>query len=331
MEATVGDVSGNVAQAFELVERAARAGAKYIALPEFFTTQIIVDDRVHRCALPTDNAVVKTLAELARRHDAVIGGSFLEFDNGDVFNTYTLVMPNGTIHRHRKDLPTMAECAYYVGGNDRGLVDAGDLAFGIAVCWETVRAGTVRRLAGACDLIMSGSHWWSAPEWRLLRPYWRHHARLNASFMHRTPGRFARLVGAPMLHGSHCGVLKGRFAVTSRLSLPVQTHLVGEAQIVDASGAILARRTKEEGAGHILAEIEIGRVPVTSHPPRGFWLERLPPLVRAMWTIQNSVGRQIYKRARKNGRIVPLTNLRIEVPHRSLRERNTLREGSTVS
>lgn len=309
MEASLADIESNVAQACDLVDRAARAGAKYIALPEFFTTSIAVDDRLHRCALPRDNFAVRALVKLARSHGAVIGGSYLEFDEGHVFNSYTLIQPDGTVRRHRKDRPTMAEAAYYIGGVDRGLFRTDDAMIGVAVCWETIRGATVARLAGACDLVMSGSHWWSAPEWRFLATYWRYQAKLNASLMYRTPGRFARLVGAPLLHGSHCGALAGQYAITPGFRIPMRTHLVGEAQIVDASGVIVARRTKEEGAGHISADIQLARTraaPLSSYP---FWLERLPVIMRLMWTTQNYVCRKIYDRAVRAGSVVPMADI----------------------
>tara|TARA_R110002124_G_scaffold133955_6_gene296576 strand:- start:1565 stop:2551 length:987 start_codon:yes stop_codon:yes gene_type:complete len=303
MEARLADVSGNIAQACDLADRAARAGARYIALPEFFTTQIALDDRLHGCALPFDNSATRALKALAIANGAVIGGSFLEYDAGDVFNTYVLFTPEGVVHTHLKDLPTMAECAYYLGGNDRGLADLGDQTVGIAVCWETIRSATVRRLRGACDVIMSGSHWWSSPEWIVPSPYLRYHARLNADLMYRTPGRFARMVGAPMLHGAHCGSLVGRYAITPRFSLDMKTHLVGEAQIVNASGEIVARRMRDEGAGIVYADIVIGRTKPADVPPERFWLEPLPPLIRLMWTTQNQVCRKVYERARREGRI----------------------------
>lgn len=305
MEARLGDINGNIAQACDLVERAVRGGAQYIALPEFFTTPIVLDESLHACGLErNDNRAVDAMRELACSHDVTVGGSFLEFDNGDLFNTYVLCRPDGTLHRHRKDLPTMVECAYYVGGDDEGLVEVSDCSIGIAVCWEIIRAATVNRLRGRCDLIMSGSHWWSAPDWRLFGAYLRRHARLNAEHMLRAPGRFARMVGAPMLHGAHCGQLEGRYALTSRLSAPMRTHLVGEAQIVDAGGAILARRGKEDGASVALADVRLGPT-ATPAPPQRFWLEPLPLLVRAMWVAQNHVCRQIYRRAREQGKIKP--------------------------
>jgi predicted amidohydrolase len=305
MEARLADIPANLAQAFDLAERALRAGAQYVALPEFFTTPVVLDERIHGCALPADNAARDALTALARQYGATLGGSYLEYEGGDVYNSYILACPDGAVHRHRKDLPTMAERAFYIGGGDRGLVELAVHSVGIAVCWETIRSATVRRLRGACDLVMSGSHWWSAPEWRFARRYLARHARLNADHMYRAPGRFARLVGAPLLHAAHAGRLTGRYALTPRHSVPMSTHLAGETQIVDVNGRILARRTAAEGAGVVEARVVIGRSPPPEPPPMRFWLEPLPPFVRLMWATQNRVCAAIYREARTRGAIVP--------------------------
>lgn len=303
METRLADIAGNVAQAADLAERALKAGAQIVALPEFFTTQIVLDERLFGCSLPSDNEALTMMQSLAMSHDAMVGGSYLEFDDGDVYNSYMLVGPDGSMSKHRKDLPTMAESAFYIGGSDDGLAACNDLDVGIAVCWETIRSASAKRLRAKCDLVMSGSHWWSAPEWGFARHYFGYHARLNADLMFRAPGRFAAMVGAPLLHGAHCGRLEGRYALTPRWSVPVSTHLVGETQIVDASGTIRARRTADEGAGFVLADIVTGKRPPGIEIPDSFWLENLPPLVRMMWTTQNRVCRSIYERAKREGKL----------------------------
>jgi predicted amidohydrolase len=314
MEAKLSDVPGNIAQAADLAENALRAGAEVVALPEFFTTQVVLDERLFCCALLPENDALRMMQSLALAYGAIIGGSYLEFDDGDVYNSYVLVSPDGSVSKHRKDLPTMAENAYYIGGDDDGLVKCSDLDVGIAVCWETIRSVSANRLRGKCELIMSGSHWWSAPEWRFARSYFAHHARLNADQMLRAPGRFASMVGAPMLHGAHCGVLEGRYAFSPRWSVPMRTHLVGETQIVDASGTIIARKGADEGAGFIVADIVTGAQRPRIEVPDSFWLENLPPLIRAMWATQNAVGQSIYIQAKKAGRIRPFGSGAVREP-----------------
>ncbi|MBL0923999.1 MAG: carbon-nitrogen hydrolase family protein [Sphingomonadaceae bacterium] len=304
MEARLADLPYNIGQAGDEAERALRDGARMVALPEFFTTSIVYDERLYECSLPPDNPALDMMKALAARYEAMIGGSYLELRDGDVFNTYVLVDRDGRIYRHDKDQPTMVENAFYVGGNDVGLAETEFGNVGMAVCWETIRTRTLHRLAGKTDLLMTGSHWWSEPGWRLGRPIWEWLHNYNSGLMQRTPGLFARLVGAPNLHAAHCGNVEGQIQLTSRKRVATRTRLMGETQITDASGRILARRGADEGAGFIATEIEPGRAPFAL-PPNRFWIDRLPFLFRMFWAHQNAVGRKAYARAKADDRIKP--------------------------
>ncbi|MCC6201261.1 MAG: carbon-nitrogen hydrolase family protein [Moraxellaceae bacterium] len=307
MEARVADIYYNISQAGDLAEEALKAGARIVALPEFFTTQIVLDDRLFSASLnKKNNPALEMLKNLSSRYEATIGGSYLEHDelSGDVFNTYTLIEPNGTVHRHKKDIPTMAENAFYLGGSDAGLLNTEHAAIGAAVCWETIRSATVKRLAGKCDLLMTGSHWWGSPGWPILKKRQRSGDQLNTDHMFRAPGRFARLIGAPNLHAAHTGMINGRYALTPSLSTKFNSQLQGETQITDAMGNILARRKACEGPGVIFADITIGRIP-PAPLPKGFWLESLPLDLRLIWQQQNRVCKKIYARAKRNGEIKP--------------------------
>ena len=75
LEAVPADVDANLAATERLVEQAAAAGAKTIALPEFFTTGIGFLPELAEAALPPDGKATELLLGLARRHGAMIGGS----------------------------------------------------------------------------------------------------------------------------------------------------------------------------------------------------------------------------------------------------------------
>lgn len=313
MQARLADVPYNIAQAGDLAEQALRNGARIVALPEFFTTQIVYDERLWRCSLPPENPALDMLRALSRRYEATLGGSYLEYRDGDVYNTYVLVEYDGTVHRHDKDQPTMVENAYYVGGQDAGVAETALGRIGLAVCWETIRTRTVARLAGKVDLLMTGSHWWSEPGWRHPAPLWRWLHRYNEALMARTPALFARMVGAPSLHAAHCGPIEGGFLLTSRRAVRSSSRLMGETQIVDRAGALLARRRAEEGPGLAAARLTLGRAAPEPAPPR-FWIDRLPAPFRMLWSHQNAVARRAYARARAEGRLSPFDFSRNEGP-----------------
>lgn len=303
VEARLAEVDWNIAHAESLAREAIEAGARIVALPEFFTTSIVYDERLFACSLPPENAAVEMMVGLAKAHDVWIGGSYLEMRDGDVYNTYVLAEPDGTLHRHDKDLPTMVENSFYTGGSDDGLFETGLGPVGAAVCWETIRTQTVRRLRSKVGLLMTGSHWWSEPGWALGRKRWARMHEDNRALMRATPGIFARLIGAPSLHGAHASVLEGRMLMWPGpgMTAPVRTQLMGETQIVDAEGTIVARRGYEEGAGIVTGEIELGAQEPADPIPERFWIPGLDVMYRTMWNHQNMCGKAAYRRAKRKG------------------------------
>mgnify|MGYP005838178143 CR=1 FL=1 len=305
MDARVADISYNLAQAERLIDEAGRGGAQIIAIPEFFTTAIVYDERLFHCSLPPDNPALSMLKAKAARYGAMIGGSYLEMRDGDVYNTYTLVEPDGTVHRHDKDLPTMVENAFYTGGNDTGLIATELGNIGAAVCWEMIRTQTARRLVGQTDLLMTGSHWWSGPGWRFTGKIEEDLNSGNARMMHKTPGMLAAYVGAPLLHAGHSGFLEGGFLTVpgTRLTVRTRTQLTGETQIIDRDGTLVARRGFDQGAGIVSGDISIGRTEPRLAIPERFWTPPKLGIARLLWWQQNACGKRVYKWAKRTGRL----------------------------
>ncbi|MEQ9519718.1 MAG: carbon-nitrogen hydrolase family protein [Parvibaculum sp.] len=305
MEARVADIPYNLAHAERLIDEAAAKGARIIAIPEFFTTRIVYDERLFACSLPPENPALDLLKAKAARYSAHIGGSYLEMRDGDVYNTYVLVEPDGTVHRHNKDLPTMVENAFYVGGSDDGLIETSLGTIGAAVCWEMIRTQTPKRLRGKVDLLMTGSHWWSGPGWRVTQSLEQDLDAGNRRMMHKTPGFLASLIGAPLLHAGHTGLLEGEFLVLpgTRLTVPTRTELTGETQIIDRTGTLVAHRKAQAGAGVIHADIEVSRSDPRMDIPDRFWTPPKLGIAGLLWHHQNAAGKHAYKWAKRNGRL----------------------------
>ena len=120
LEAALGDVAANLERLEKLVDEAAAKGARLIALPEFCTSRLPFDGAAHAAVLPPDNPALALLKRLAARHRCWLGGSMLVAEGGEVYNRYHFVEPEGRVHRHDKDLPTMWENAFYGPGRDDG-------------------------------------------------------------------------------------------------------------------------------------------------------------------------------------------------------------------
>ncbi|HEV7892684.1 MAG TPA: carbon-nitrogen hydrolase family protein [Pyrinomonadaceae bacterium] len=290
LQPVIGDIDANLAACERLAERAAAEGAEWIVLPEFFTTGVgFFPELAHR-SLPPDGIATKLLLSLARRHGAIVGGSFLCRDaDGHVRNAFFLATPEGIAGRHDKDIPTMWENCFYVGGADDGLIEAGGLTAGVALCLEFNRTRTLKRLRGKADIVVGGSFKWGAPAWMPFRGH------LQASIERYTDWapRFARLVGCPVVEATHCGRIRCK---TPMLPLAYETSLGGGASVCDAEGNVLARRDACEGAGVVVADVEAVRVEPDELMPQGFWIQELDPLSKAGWHVQARHGRRWYRR-----------------------------------
>ena len=76
---------------------------------------------------------------------------------------------------------------------------------------------------------------------------------------------------------------------------PYRSRFLGETQIVDGHGNILARRPYQDGEGVVLADIEPGQVAGSREPiPEGFWIPDHPESVIQAWERQNEFGRNYY-------------------------------------
>ncbi len=314
MRGRVADIAYNLDHIRELLDEAVRYQPDVIALPEFFTTPIVEDQRLWQCALPANNPALDLLREYAIDHKALIGGSYLEKRGDAVFNCYTLVRPNGEVSRHDKDFPTMIENAYYQGGSDDGRHDTDLGRVGTAVCWETIRTQTVKRLSGKIDFLMTGTHWWSTPDnWVIGRGFMRQMDQLNRHYIHEAPSTLSRLLGCANIHAAHCGKLSGRIPVLPKglLSAPFNSYLTGETQLIDNQGNCIARLSAEDGTGVLHADLDLTPTTPSLDCPERFWIPPLAARFRFFWWQQNLCGKSLYRQAQRQGKIQEANNSRL--------------------
>ncbi|MGB7587986.1 MAG: carbon-nitrogen hydrolase family protein [Solirubrobacterales bacterium] len=295
LEVELGNIERNLDECERLAGEAARQGAELVALPEFFTTGAAFVPELAGAALPPDGPATAMLRRVAAAEGIWLGGSFLcRDDDGEVRNAFFLAGPDGRLHgRHDKDLPTMWENAFYIGGADDGLIDAGSFTVGAAVCWEFMRSATARRLAGRVDVVVGGSNWWSVPAWTPRR-LTRRMEEANARTAARAPAAFAPLVGAPVVHAAISGEIRCRMPEIP--IVPYTGRFEGGALIAAADGRVLTLRRAEEGSGVAIADIEVGRVPPTGSIPNRYWLHRRGLLPAIVWNTQRLHGRRWYRR-----------------------------------
>lgn len=298
----LGAVEQNLARVEELVRDAHRAHApKVVVVPEAFSSPNVYDDRMRGVVRPVDGEPFQLLARLSRELDCVVTGGFLAKRGDDAYGTYVMAEPDGSAHLHDKDTPTAWENHYYRGGDDDGRVrsEALGLEVGLVSGWEWIRFRTSKRLRGV-DLVLGGMCWPSFPDnWGPLGRWTRREHLVWRQACRELPRQVARLVGAPAVHASHVGPITGHTPVATKLAW--RTHMLGETQICDAEGTILARMSLEDGEGHVAADVTPGSVAPSDPIEDRFWIPLVTPSTHAAWHAMNALGAVDYKRRKARG------------------------------
>ena len=268
------DVQWNMNQAEQLIRKAQKLGAQWIALPEMFTSAAAFHPDMHTAIQPFEGAPLKMMKRLSREGNTVIGGSFLARREQQVFNTFALVFPDGTIAHHDKDIPTYWENCYYKGGNDNGVLSTPSGPVGSVLCWEFIRSQTAKRLINNVNLVIGGSCWWTLPDDADADSPRR---KDNLKMLQEAAPRMARMLGVPVIHGSHAGRFEGFFS-PELPDVEYNSEYLGEAMIVNAQGKTLARRAKADSEGVVVATVDTVNTPTPSQSiPDSFWIPKEMP------------------------------------------------------
>ncbi|MHC4309726.1 MAG: carbon-nitrogen hydrolase family protein [Planctomycetota bacterium] len=287
MKAEIGDVNANLASAERLVREAFEKEAEWVILPEFFTSAMAFNPKMLEAVSPINGKPMQLLKSLAKEYNGIVGGSFIALRDENAYNSFVLVFPDGNVFIHDKDYPSFTENWYYIGGQDDGILDTPSGSIGVALCWELVRSATANRMRGKIDIVVGGSCWWSENSDNPSESQ-------SLSHLKKTPLRFCRMLGVPIVHASHIGTVN--HYSESDLSTPRKRVYLGETQIIDGTGEILARMSYEDGEGVILADVTLGEIEVSHEAiPDRFWMDELPQEVIEEWENDLIEGHKYYQ------------------------------------
>ena len=297
------DLDANLRHIADVVGLAVREhDPDMVFLPEVCATPNLSHRRMHDLVRPFDGPALELYQRLAREHGCVVGGGALTIRGGDARNTYFTCEPGGAVHAHDKDQPSMWENHVYGPGDDEGVATLADGAIGVANGFEWLRARTAARLRGRVRLVAGGMCFPSYPSWRLTRRYfWQREHGSMLDLARETPGRMARVVGAPAVHPSLVGDLT--METPFARAIPWPTIFVGETIIADRDGSILQRLAYEDGEGWVCADLDwVEPTPLDPVPDR-FWMTTLPFSTQAVWHLCNPAGRARYEQRKRAGNL----------------------------
>jgi hypothetical protein len=101
------------------------------------------------------------------------------------------------------------------------------------------------------------------------------------------------MLGVPVVHAAQAGSFLGRSWPVEGDAYP--SHYLGEAQIVDGKGAVLARMSREEGEGVITADVSFGPIAEEPEPiPERYWIAEFPETIYSQWKSALEAGHSYY-------------------------------------
>ncbi len=158
------DVPSNLDRVQRAVSEAGSRGADLVVMPECMLSGYAYDSREQ--AIPhsksIDDPVFTELAQSAAQHDLHLTLGFLERDGSRLFNASALVGPDGVIGHYRKiHLPHLGIDRFVDRGDKPyGVLSAGDLKVGLAICYDCSFPEPIRLLAlEGADVIALGTNW----------------------------------------------------------------------------------------------------------------------------------------------------------------------------
>lgn len=251
----------NLTNARPLIEAAAAAGARLIALPELSASGYSPTRGIWRAAEPFGGPTERWLEEAARTLGIYLCAGYLETDGREFFNTYTVAGPEGRIlGRVRKESPSMGETYLFRGEAGSHVVETSIGRIGIGICNDNHMAYMPGRLReGGAELLLM-PHAWPFPTEPSKLVSLEDIERQRAN-MTELPARYARGLGIPAAFTNLAGLLdlggeRSPGFLGALLPPPEKYEFPGYAAIHAAGGEIL--RSREGGEGWIAGEVVLG-------------------------------------------------------------------------
>ncbi len=166
------EVPKNLNRVLEAVDEAGRRGSDLVVLPECMLSGYAYDSLADAIphAVSISDPLFDEIASLAAKHDLYVTLGFLESESesgsekkeGRLFNSSALVGPEGVVGHYRKiHLPQLGIDRFVDRGDKPyGVLPAGDVKVGLAICYDCSFPEPMRILALAgADVIALGTNW----------------------------------------------------------------------------------------------------------------------------------------------------------------------------
>ena len=282
------------------MEESNRAEAVLALCPEFLATGYLYHHSIWDSAEPRGGPTETWLGKMARSHGMLIGASYLEADGEDLFNTFTLVNPDGSVAgRVRKHTPGFIEARYFKSGTESRVIQTEVGRVGVGICFDNYTQDFLEEMhREKVDLILMPH---SSPVPKTSRFI----ARAVSFGVHNIASYCARALETPVLmvnKASH-GCFNTPLPPIPFLRIPM--FFRGSSTICDADGTVIARVGESEGV--VIADVTLDPERKTIRLPqtRDYWSlepDRFPRLLAGCHKISKTVGGLSYSLSRRRRR-----------------------------
>ena len=172
-----GNRPGNLKKAEDMITAAANQNADLVLLPELWSSGYELSQAAEHAT--ANQQITKSISILACKYHIWIGGSLLETQHGKIFNTFTLIDPQGNRHAAYNKIHLfrlMDEDRWLSAGSNPTITQLTCGKTGLAICYDLRFPEIFRRytLAGARLILIPA-------EWPLVRiDHWRTLLRARA-------------------------------------------------------------------------------------------------------------------------------------------------------
>lgn len=249
-----GMVAENIKKAEAFVREAAESGAKLVVLPEFMPEGYRLTSELWDLAETLDGETASWLKKMAKQFELYIGTSFLEYDNGEYYNTFALAEPSGEIAGWvRKRSPSIWEAYFFKGYKGKQYIDTKIGRIGVGICFDNHTYEVGKAIAESEVDIMLMPHSYCVPTVKNKMVTEKDIERLNG-----LPSMIARmyneLFGIPVVLINKSGLWDS----------PIPTNIIpkmdgyafsGRSCIIDSSGEV--KRELDSSEGIAVAEVAL--------------------------------------------------------------------------
>jgi N-carbamoylputrescine amidase len=294
-----GQIEANHRHATPFVERAAKAGARLVVLPELFSCGYIPNRAIWAAGEPADGPTVQWLQEMAARLSIYLGAGLVETDGRDFYDVFALATPQASIAG--RACKANAE-AVFKRGRGQHIIDTALGRLGVGICADNQFITLPRFLAQQGIEVLLMPHAWPTPV-RPAGPVSAADVEAQQRRVEDLPLLYAQLLGVPVIFVNQVGAMGRMAGLLGKAMDPEVYRLQGQSRIVAADGTLLGALAGEEGV--LVEDVVLGATSILHEElvSYGGWLQPGPALVRKLIIpLDTGLGELSYSLSRERRR-----------------------------